>query len=38
MQQLGSAISLGDQTNGIVLPLHVRPFLIAISRLPSFLA
>ena len=38
MQHLSSTISLGDQTNAIVLPLHVYPFLLAISRLPSYLA
>lgn len=38
MQQLSSTISLGDQTNTIVLPLRAYPFLLAISRLPSFLA
>lgn len=37
MQQLSSTISPGDQTNAIVLPLHVYSFLLAISRLLSFL-
>lgn len=37
MQQLSWTISLGDQTNVIVLPLCVYPFLLTVSRLPSFL-
>lgn len=38
MQQLSSTISLGDQANAIMLPMHVYPFLLATFRLPTFLA
>lgn len=36
-QQLSSTISPEDQTNAIVLQMHVYPFLLAISQLLSFL-